>query len=528
MDNYARYSCHLFDSLGSLEFDGHHQSRSIFLVPERLKKPNVDAYMPRVVSIGPRFKGSNEDLLLMEDIKIRCMKHLFQRQKRYNRHNDNYETFESCYKALVKIDNVIRASYMAKISRNPFDIAEIMLVDGCFLLELLIAKGLDDELPEPEPDLDNFIFPSPAIQLIRDEDVLSDLTLLENQIPIRVIYLLFRTLFPGLTGYSNSEGETKINNLILFVLGYYCQDPVPDIRGDHILDIVNFFVNRDFDFDVIDYCSVHFPEATLINPIRDARLTTQQQQLKLNRCALRLLTTGVIIKARLPSECKEHSNRSVWKCLCGLLFKFGNSIFLVNERGKHLDLDYIHHEQELEGLNFYFKFEYGILEIKQLHITKTTKAKWCNLIAWEHLQTNLRSKTRGGSGNCKFTSAALMFNGLICSEDDVQLLKDRKIVVDHLKMSNRELMEYFHKVAFVVDHKLVASSSYTQMVGVINNYSKAFFIKRIWIMVWNSFTYRKEWRVRFLNRNYNFVATVVFVLAVVQTGYTVLPYYFRK
>jgi len=239
-----------------------------------------------------------------------------------------------------------------------------------------------------------------------------------------------------LTGYSNSEGETKINNLILFVLGYYCQDPVPDIRGDHIHDIVNFFVNRDLDVD--DYGSVRFCEAIPTDSIRDARPTTQRQQLKLNRCALRLLIAGVIIKARLPSECKEHSNRSVWKCLCGLLFKFGNNIILVNERGKHLDLDYIHHEQELEGLNFYFKFEYGILEIKQLHITKTTKAKWCNLIAWEHLQSNLRSKTRGGSGNCKFSSAALIFNGLICSEDDVQLLKDRKIVVDHLKMSNRE------------------------------------------------------------------------------------------
>lgn len=204
-----------------------------------------------------------------------------------------------------------------------------------------------------------------------------------------------------------------------------------------------------------------------------------------------------------------------------------NSIFLVNERGMHLDLDYILQEVELKCLNFHFKFEYGKLEIEQLHIIKTTKARWCNLIAWEHLQSNIRSNTRRGSGNCKFTSAALIFNGLICSEDDVQLLKDKKIVVDHLKMSNRELVEYFRKVALGVDHEVVASSIYADMVHYIN-YSKAFFIKRMWIMVWNSFTYRQEWVVRFLNRNYNFVATVVSVFAVVQTVYTVLPYYFRK
>ncbi|AES79459.1 hypothetical protein MtrunA17_Chr7g0241951 [Medicago truncatula] len=524
MDDQFKEWCHSFAaSLGSLEFYSHHQSRSIFLVPERLKKPNVDAYMPRVVSIGPRFKGSNEDLLQMEDIKIRCMKHLFQRG--ILRDRSAYETLESCCKALWEIDDVIRANYGPDINNiETQELTQIMLVDGCFLLELLIEKGLYEV---PESVVDSPFFPGPAIELLRDEDVLSDLTLLENQIPIRIIYLLLRTLFPELTGYSTSEGETKINNLILFVLGYrqgrildildirgYHPGPVLSIHGDHILDIVNLFVNWDFD---------QYGNFLDLFQFRDA---PQQHQLKLNRCALRLLTAGVIIKARFPEHHEEYSNFNlslVWRSLCGLL----NSIFLVNERGRHLDLDYIHQEVELKCLNFHFKFEKGKLEIEQLHITKTTKAKWCNLIAWEHLQSNLRSTTRRGSGNCKFTSAALIFNGLICSEDDVQLLKNKKIVVDHLKMSNRELVEYFRKVALGVDHKVVAYSIYTEMVRCINN-SEAFFIKQMWIMVWNSFTCRQEWVVRFLNRNYNFVATVVSVLAVVQTVYTVLPYYFPK
>jgi len=57
-------------------------------------------------------------------------------------------------------------------------------------------------------------------------------------------------------------------------------------------------------------------------------------------------------------------------------------MFGVN--GKHLDLDHILEKVKLRGLDFNFKFEKGELEIEQLHITKTTKAKWCNLIAWEH------------------------------------------------------------------------------------------------------------------------------------------------
>jgi len=35
------------------------------------------------------------------------------------------------------------------------------------------------------------------------------------------------------------------------------------------------------------------------------------------------------------------------------------------------------------GFDFEFKFEMGKLEIAAVHITKTTKAKWRNVIAWE-------------------------------------------------------------------------------------------------------------------------------------------------
>jgi hypothetical protein len=67
----------------------------------------------------------------------------------------------------------------------------------------------------------------------------------------------------------------------------------------------------------------------------------------------------------------------MWKSLCGLLF-------MLDVNGKHLDLDHILEKVKLRGLEFNFKFEKGELEIERLHITKTTKAKWCNLIAWEH------------------------------------------------------------------------------------------------------------------------------------------------
>jgi hypothetical protein len=135
----------------------------------------------------------------------------------------------------------------------------------------------------------------------------------------------------------------------------------------------------------------------------------------------------------------------------------------------------------------------------------------------------------GHGGGGKFTGAALIFNGLICSEDDVQLLKDKHIIVDHLKMSNKELFEFFRKIQYGISHGGVDSSSYyAQMVDDINNFSKVFFIRRIWRTVWNSFTYRQEWFVRFLNHNYNFVATVISLCTVVQTIYAIIAYQLPK
>ncbi|XP_058763300.1 uncharacterized protein LOC131636706 [Vicia villosa] len=183
----------------------------------------------------------------------------------------------------------------------------------------------------------------------------------------------------------------------------------------------------------------------------------------------------------------------IWKSLCDMLFRLAN--VLINSN--HLDSDDIHEEVvEAKGLDFYFKFEKGKLEIEQLHVTKTTKSKWCNLIAWEHHKKSTSTSTTfpdGGRGG-KFTWAALIFNGLICCADDVQLLKDKKIVVDHLKMSNQELMEFFRTIEIGVDDKVVECSDYIQMVDDMNNYHEASFIERMWKTLWNSIVYhRHDW-----------------------------------
>jgi hypothetical protein len=152
--------------------------------------------MPRKVPIGPRFIGI-EDLLPMEEVKLRCILTLLDRATRSGLGSGNpTERLEACGEAIRKSVKVVRASYapdMVELGKlSDLDLAKIMLVDGCFLLELLISKGFDT-------NFQSFI-PGPSAELINNDDVLSDLMLFENQIPILSFTCCFKHFFQHKVG----------------------------------------------------------------------------------------------------------------------------------------------------------------------------------------------------------------------------------------------------------------------------------------------------------------------------------------
>lgn len=182
-------------------------------------------------------------------------------------------------------------------------------------------------------------------------------------------------------------------------------------------------------------------------------------KLKLERSVSGLQDVGVTIK--LPQDITDNRLSCfglLQNCFLVMLIRLASSILgtaKVVMRGT---------EEAARGLNFDFKFKNGKLEIAPLYITKTTKAKWCSVIAWEHHLREWKisstpaypyestTRTRG-----KFTFAALIFNDLISSVDDVQLLKDKSIIVDHVRMSNDELEAFFRTISFGVDPGVVDS-----------------------------------------------------------------------
>ncbi|KAG6751320.1 hypothetical protein POTOM_045848 [Populus tomentosa] len=148
---------------------------SIWKVPDSLRTVNGDAYNPHIISIGPLHRGKKK-LQSMEVHKLYYMRSLLQRTP------DLHETLRSSAEAIEDFKGMVRACYAEPIHRRSGDLAEILLVDGCFMLELFIRYSKDDLRVQDDP-----LFYSSWIILALQRD----LALLENQIPFFVLERLY-------------------------------------------------------------------------------------------------------------------------------------------------------------------------------------------------------------------------------------------------------------------------------------------------------------------------------------------------
>ncbi|XP_042499928.1 UPF0481 protein At3g47200-like [Macadamia integrifolia] len=144
----------------------------IYRVPESLVKEKPEAYVPSRVSIGPFYHG-HRHLQPMEARKLRYFKKFLNRQPEATLSNyikvvrDLEERAYQCYPDGLKFE------------RNNF--VMMMVVDGCFILELLHLD--ENETTSSDGKWSNL--------------ATLDLILLENQLPIFVLEALYRVFING-------------------------------------------------------------------------------------------------------------------------------------------------------------------------------------------------------------------------------------------------------------------------------------------------------------------------------------------
>ncbi|KAB2604376.1 hypothetical protein D8674_039568 [Pyrus ussuriensis x Pyrus communis] len=184
----------------------------IFRVPNKLGRDNENAFVPQVVPIGPYHHGGKK-FEAMEQVKLWNLQCLL-------------ECKPTPDTSLVKFVKEIRSK--EEFLRNCYDeklgdhlssdqFVEMMVVDGCFILELLRERN--------PISMHHDVFRMPEMLSI----VQNDLLLLENQLPWKVLHCLFNL--------TEESGEISLHNFTPVLICKVTNNPFIDVYN--ILEIMD-------------------------------------------------------------------------------------------------------------------------------------------------------------------------------------------------------------------------------------------------------------------------------------------------
>ncbi|KAF5784172.1 hypothetical protein HanRHA438_Chr11g0528141 [Helianthus annuus] len=193
---------------------------SIFKIPQTLIDINGKSYEPHIVSVGP-FHHGQPHLEMVEEHKWRLLRQLL------NRTQTKGMVLEDFLRAVQPLEATARESYSVTIPYNTDEFIEMMVLDGCFIIELFRMLGGLVEVDEYDPLVSmTWIVPFFFRDLIRSE----------NQIPFFVLECLFEltktpkspTLATLALGFFNRTLQRPDNVL----------EKCSNVKAKHLLDLL--------------------------------------------------------------------------------------------------------------------------------------------------------------------------------------------------------------------------------------------------------------------------------------------------
>ncbi|KAG2688031.1 hypothetical protein I3760_09G075000 [Carya illinoinensis] len=172
---YSKSRASLLEDVFEADVPEEGSSVCIYKIPANMRWVERKAYEPNVVSIGPYHYGV-ERLQDMEELKQKFVRRLFDR----SRENEVVE-FELVKDAMGKLEEEARICYGEEIKLGSEEFVETMVIDGCFVVELLREAWQHQLRGHPIPFIKRWMLPA----------LRRDLIMLENQLPFFVLNKLF-------------------------------------------------------------------------------------------------------------------------------------------------------------------------------------------------------------------------------------------------------------------------------------------------------------------------------------------------
>ncbi|KAI8009053.1 UPF0481 protein [Camellia lanceoleosa] len=466
----------------------------IFRIHKTLRQVNEQAYDPEIVAIGP-YHRDNKNLKMMQEHKLRYFRSLLQQ----NGENDT-SRYVNAIRPLQHEDSLF---YAKPVSFTADEMIQIMVLDGCFIIELLRKFDMEHLIHQDDP-----IFKS--IWMVNS--LQRDLMLFENQLPFSILCKLFDLI----------EAPNNHNRLIYLALRFF-NDLLPgtykmqtgNSHGNirHLLELVH---NKWLPLSVTpignassvgttvgNASSVSTSESRPIGNTSSASTTTENASsvsMPIENASSASATTENASSVSMPIE-----NASSLSAPIGN----GNWRFIPNttellEAGVKLKKFKV-----TRGSLFDIKFDKGKLYIPSFTVEDRTESIFRNLIAYEqYCPDNQRSYV---------TDYVKLLDCLIDSPKDVEILSGLGII-DNWLGHDEAVSNIFNKISDAVS----GTSMHFRYADIFNSVN--IYCRRPY----------NRWMAN-LNRNYCngpwaaisvLAGSVLILLTLAQTLYAVFP--FRK
>ncbi|KAK4413965.1 hypothetical protein Salat_2809300 [Sesamum alatum] len=419
---------------------------SIFTVPNTLMLASPESYVPQQLALGP-YHHHRAELYEMERYKLSAA-------RRFQKHLPGLK-FHNLVHHFTKLELRFRACYHKFLNFNGETLAWMMAVDSCFLLEFLHHMVVLEEeraMSRVSSRMSHLI--DITGRKSGHNTILRDMLMLENQIPL---FALKQTLDFKL-GSSDETDDVLCAMLIGFckeVLPFKMVQELPDVdqvhKCAHLLDLLYNLILPNVGESVSEIASeaekddvnrihetINFPN--VVSKLRAGGLMSLIKRLLVSRIAKFLLRLPWKIVSNLPGmilvkqfeylcfsqekgEKNELENRNSCSDQCNYRPPLMEEIAIpsVTELSKAGVKFSVTNSGILE-INFDVKTATFYLPMISLDVN--TEVVLRNLVAYEACNT---------SGPLVFARYTELMNGIIDTEEDARVLREKGIVLNHLK-----------------------------------------------------------------------------------------------
>ncbi|KAB5520959.1 hypothetical protein DKX38_025278 [Salix brachista] len=327
-----------------------------------------------------------------EKIKLKYLNHLLSRVSKSG------VTLKELFESTREIEKEARSYYAGPIDVGAEDFCRLLVIDGCFLIELF-RKDNDDSLREKDDPIFNM---SCMLQYLYH-----DLILVENQIPWLVLELLFNK-----TVAANSEQSTQAKE----------GEPKKKTTLAHLA--LQFFANI-FSSNALNIDTPYDGTKHLLDLLRNWLVKSSGNDEDVEtpcdgtKHLLDLLRNWLV---KSSGNAREYVETGIWEPI--------PSATDLEDAGIELKVSDSEHRSILV-----IKFNNGSLEIPSFLIDETTEVIIQNLISYEQCSPKCTDR---------ITSYAVLLDNLINTTKDMDILTRSGIINNWL--NPEEAMQFFNKL----------------------------------------------------------------------------------